>query len=261
MEESLAISAARVGLHAVAWAPGPSGLNSPWSHLTSLATTSTGSAGWSWQFRVTAGTDAAVDTASWLEQTGTGPDPTLGQAISIPESSGLPVLAGAASSSRATAALDDALGQVRRSIEDSSSLEQQTLAGTLVLSSSLSVGYLLWLVRGGALLASLASTIPAWASLDPLPVLSRFRTRRPTNEAEGGSAGPSGSDTPAQARDGVEQMFSRARPELPRGNAHSAGAARDAEPSSAQKPETDGTAAAVDRTPLTEPRPPKASTP
>jgi hypothetical protein len=38
---------------------------------------------------------------------------------------------------------------------------------------SLSVGYLVWLVRGGILLSSLLSALPAWRMLDPLPVLAR----------------------------------------------------------------------------------------
>src|SRR5262249_41781906 len=37
----------------------------------------------------------------------------------------------------------------------------------------LTVGYVLWLLRGGALLASLLSSLPAWRLIDPLPVLSR----------------------------------------------------------------------------------------
>jgi hypothetical protein len=42
-----------------------------------------------------------------------------------------------------------------------------------VVSTGLSVGYVLWLLRGGVLLASLLSSIPAWRLVDPLPVLGR----------------------------------------------------------------------------------------
>ena len=32
---------------------------------------------------------------------------------------------------------------------------------------------MLWLVRGGVLLSSLLSSLPAWRALDPLPVLAK----------------------------------------------------------------------------------------
>jgi hypothetical protein len=40
------------------------------------------------------------------------------------------------------------------------------------VSTGLSVGYVIWLIRGGMLLSSLLSSIPAWQILDPLPVLA-----------------------------------------------------------------------------------------
>nr|MDJ0856297.1 hypothetical protein [Desulfobacterales bacterium] len=35
------------------------------------------------------------------------------------------------------------------------------------------VGYVVWLMRGGMLLSSLLSSLPAWQLLDPLPILAR----------------------------------------------------------------------------------------
>ena len=40
------------------------------------------------------------------------------------------------------------------------------------VSVGLSVGYVVWLVRGGMLLASLLSSLPAWQLADPLPILA-----------------------------------------------------------------------------------------
>jgi hypothetical protein len=37
----------------------------------------------------------------------------------------------------------------------------------------MSVGYVVWLFRGGLLLGSLLSSLPAWHVIDPLPVLAR----------------------------------------------------------------------------------------
>ena len=44
-----------------------------------------------------------------------------------------------------------------------------TVAG---LSTSLSVGYVVWILRGGYLLTSLLAQMPAWQLIDPLPVLN-----------------------------------------------------------------------------------------
>jgi hypothetical protein len=105
-----------------------------------------------------------------------------------------------AGSGGSRSSLDEALDQVRRQIQQSGELEQQVLAGSLVLSSGLSMGYVVWLVRGGALLASLSATLPAWTSLDPLPVLSRMRP-------QGGGL----QKTQGAADDPIERLFARAR--------------------------------------------------
>jgi len=54
------------------------------------------------------------------------------------------------------------------------SFESFAVGATAVSVTGLSVGYVLWLIRGGTLLASLLSSLPAWASFDPLPVLDNF---------------------------------------------------------------------------------------
>jgi hypothetical protein len=52
---------------------------------------------------------------------------------------------------------------------------QQLAVGTSVVSlTGLTVGYVIWLIRGGSLLASTISALPAWFSFDPLPVLEDF---------------------------------------------------------------------------------------
>jgi len=42
-----------------------------------------------------------------------------------------------------------------------------------VVTTAVSVGYVIWMVRGSALLASLASSLPTWSLVDPLPVLEQ----------------------------------------------------------------------------------------
>ena len=43
-----------------------------------------------------------------------------------------------------------------------------SLAG---FSGALTVGYVLWIIRGGYLMASVLSSLPAWRLVDPLPIL------------------------------------------------------------------------------------------
>ena len=51
---------------------------------------------------------------------------------------------------------------------------QQLLTGTTaVASTALSVGYVVWLIRGGSLLASLVSALPAWTAFDPLALVNQ----------------------------------------------------------------------------------------
>ncbi len=93
-----------------------------------------------------------------------------------------------------------ALDEVRRQMNDESAPVQMGLATSALVSSGLSVGYVLWLARGGVLVASLISSVPAWASVDPLPVLAQMR------RAEEGTA-----DNEADENDPLERLFSRAR--------------------------------------------------
>ncbi len=45
-------------------------------------------------------------------------------------------------------------------------------------SASLTTGYLIWLLRGGSLLASFLAATPLWRSFDPLPVLASWKMRK-----------------------------------------------------------------------------------
>ena len=66
----------------------------------------------------------------------------------------------------------DALAQIRATVVGSST----------IVSTGLSVGYVVWLARGGMLVASLLSTMPAWRAIDPLPVLASFRDKDEDSE-------------------------------------------------------------------------------
>jgi hypothetical protein len=58
------------------------------------------------------------------------------------------------------------------------------VASSVAISTSLSLGYAIWLLRGGVLLTSLLASMPAWSSIDPLPVLARIDARGQDDDDE-----------------------------------------------------------------------------
>ena len=51
-------------------------------------------------------------------------------------------------------------------------MDQLILGSRTLVASGLSVGYVMWLVRGGLLLSSVLSSLPAWRFIDPLPIFA-----------------------------------------------------------------------------------------
>jgi uncharacterized delta-60 repeat protein len=50
-------------------------------------------------------------------------------------------------------------------------VEKIVVGSAAVVSTSLSVGYVIWILRGGTILTTFVSALPAWQSFDPLPIL------------------------------------------------------------------------------------------
>ncbi len=69
----------------------------------------------------------------------------------------------------------DNLDRVRSGFEDLKFLDQTVVGSTAAVSSGLSVGYVAWLLRGGVLLSTVLSSMPAWNLVDPLPILASTR--------------------------------------------------------------------------------------
>jgi hypothetical protein len=124
----------------------------------------------------------------------------------------LDAVLGSSDSSVRNTVLDKAFERIREELDQGAQADGQAVAGSLVLSTSFSVGYVLWLARGGVLLASMASSIPAWATVDPLPVLSRFKARQGEgDDGFGGQDGDSGSGNGGEKADALERLFSKAK--------------------------------------------------
>jgi hypothetical protein len=64
------------------------------------------------------------------------------------------------------------LDKLREAIGEQTYLEKLVVGSTLTATTGLSIGYVLWLIRGQVLLTSLLASLPAWRLIDPLPVLS-----------------------------------------------------------------------------------------
>jgi hypothetical protein len=89
-----------------------------------------------------------------------------------------------------------ALDHMRQSAGAEAKPEQKIVVGsTVAVTGAMSVGYVIWLLRGGLLLSSLLSSLPAWSVIDPMPVLAR--SGRPGDDG--------GSDDP------LEKLFGRAK--------------------------------------------------
>ena len=69
----------------------------------------------------------------------------------------------------------NSLDEVKKEMAGEIAFNKTVLGSAIAVSTGLSVGYVIWLIRGGMLLSSLLSSIPAWQILDPLPVLAGRR--------------------------------------------------------------------------------------
>jgi nucleoside permease NupC len=65
-----------------------------------------------------------------------------------------------------------ALNQNSERMETQSSVAEVLLGGTAAIASSITVGYLVWLIKGGQVLAAIMANLPAWQLIDPLPILN-----------------------------------------------------------------------------------------
>jgi hypothetical protein len=96
----------------------------------------------------------------------------------------------------------DALNEMRDQVDGQIKVEQMLVASSVAVGGSLSVGYVVWLLRGGLLLSSLLSSLPAWQSIDPMPVLAR-----------GGDADEEADDD----LDPLEKLFGKAKEAMLKG--------------------------------------------
>ncbi|MCP3869100.1 MAG: hypothetical protein GY703_13555, partial [Gammaproteobacteria bacterium] len=68
------------------------------------------------------------------------------------------------------------LNDLKQEVEQRNQVDSIVVGSGVFTSTSLSVGYAVWLIRGGALASTVLSSLPAWQFLDPLPVLARVES-------------------------------------------------------------------------------------
>jgi hypothetical protein len=72
-----------------------------------------------------------------------------------------------------SARFTEELAKVRENVEQKVAIERTVVASTAAVSASLSIGYVIWMLRGGVLLSTLLASLPAWRAIDPLPILQK----------------------------------------------------------------------------------------
>jgi hypothetical protein len=76
-----------------------------------------------------------------------------------------------------------AFESMRDQVTHSTEVHSTQVAYGATLSVGVSVGYVMWMLRGGLLLSSVLAALPAWQLIDPLPLLARSRLREEDRSA------------------------------------------------------------------------------
>jgi hypothetical protein len=92
------------------------------------------------------------------------------------------------------------LNEVKGEMADEAAVNRALLGSVIAASTGLSVGYVVWLIRGGMLLSTLLSSLPAWQILDPLPILARKAKVADDEDDESLESLVDGEPTPADTR-------------------------------------------------------------
>jgi hypothetical protein len=53
--------------------------------------------------------------------------------------------------------------------------DKTVVGSTIAVSTGVSVGYVIWLIRSGMLLTSMLASMPAWQIADPMPILTQLK--------------------------------------------------------------------------------------
>ena len=85
--------------------------------------------------------------------------------------------------SKTVAQMRGVLDDLRADIELQKRFDTAVVGSVVATSGGLSVGYVVWLIRGGVLASTALSSLPAWSFLDPVPVLARVERNEEDDES------------------------------------------------------------------------------
>ena len=92
--------------------------------------------------------------------------------------------------------------EMQRQMQQQGESRSTVIASSIVVTGGVSIGYVVWLVRGGVLMSSMLSALPAWQMIDPLPVLAAARIGKSGKGMQGDDAE-------------VERLFDERAPPVP----------------------------------------------
>jgi hypothetical protein len=99
-------------------------------------------------------------------------------------------------------ALDEMRSQLERAAQENFSDEMMVADMLRMVGTTVSAGFLIWLLRAAPLVASLLATLPVWSQFDPLPVVLKNKEEE---EEEAALAGKG--DARDKRGDAAERFF------------------------------------------------------
>ena len=76
----------------------------------------------------------------------------------------------------------DSLDSLRKQVQENINFNKMVVGSSLSVTTGLSIGYVIWLIRGGVLLSTVLSSLPAWRMIDPLPIVARLNNTTDSEE-------------------------------------------------------------------------------
>ncbi|MCA9216643.1 MAG: tandem-95 repeat protein, partial [Planctomycetales bacterium] len=83
-----------------------------------------------------------------------------------------------------TNAIFGSLDRAIENIQDTEAANHLIVQSAKVFTTGISIGYILWTIRGSYLIAMLSSSLPVWSQFDPVPVLAGWNAT-PINDEKG----------------------------------------------------------------------------
>ena len=78
----------------------------------------------------------------------------------------------------------DSLDLLREQVQENIEFNKIVIGSSLSVTTGLSIGYVIWLIRGGVLLSTVLSSLPAWRMIDPLPIVARLNDSLDNDEGD-----------------------------------------------------------------------------